>query len=109
MSELVVDGGGVNATITVSYQSEPLMGFLVPVAMHESYDRQRRARGGHRHRTAGSGAPVSAPATVMVLPGATPRCHTGTRRPWRGAITCTSTRDTPAGTPTCTGMSFCAS
>ena len=26
-----------------------------------------------------------------------------------GTITCTSTRDTPAGTPTCTGMSFCAS
>ncbi|MDP2322128.1 MAG: hypothetical protein Q8O42_22660 [Acidobacteriota bacterium] len=37
MSELVVDGGGVVATITVSYQSEPLAGFLVPVAMHESY------------------------------------------------------------------------
>lgn len=38
MSELVVDGGGVEATITVSYQSEPLAGFLVPVAMHESYE-----------------------------------------------------------------------
>ncbi len=36
--ELVVDGGGVEATITVSYQSEPLVGFLVPVAMHESYE-----------------------------------------------------------------------
>jgi hypothetical protein len=23
--------------VTVSYQSEPLMGFLVPVEMHESY------------------------------------------------------------------------
>lgn len=37
ISELVIEGGGVNAIITVSYQSEPLMGLLVPVAMHESY------------------------------------------------------------------------
>ena len=37
ISELVVDGGGVIATITVSYQSEPLMGFLVPIEMRESY------------------------------------------------------------------------
>ena len=43
ISELVIEGGGVNATITVSYQSEPLMGFLVPVEMRESYvsDRER--------------------------------------------------------------------
>ena len=37
ISELTVDGGGVKATVTVSYQSEPLMGFLVPVEMRESY------------------------------------------------------------------------
>jgi hypothetical protein len=37
ISELIIDGGGVIATITVSYQSEPLMGFLVPVEMRESY------------------------------------------------------------------------
>jgi hypothetical protein len=37
ISELIVDGGGVRATVTVSYQSEPLMGFLVPVEMRESY------------------------------------------------------------------------
>jgi hypothetical protein len=37
ISELVVEGGGVIATITASYQSEPLMGFLVPVEMRESY------------------------------------------------------------------------
>jgi len=37
ISELIV-GGKVNATVTVSYQSEPLMGFLVPVEMRESYD-----------------------------------------------------------------------
>jgi hypothetical protein len=37
ISELVTAGGGVNTTITVSYQSEPLMGFLVPVEMRESY------------------------------------------------------------------------
>lgn len=41
MSEIVVDrgGDGVIATVTVSYQSEPLMGFLVPVEMRESYVR----------------------------------------------------------------------
>lgn len=37
ISELVTEGRGVRATITVSYQSEPLMGFLVPVEMRESY------------------------------------------------------------------------
>lgn len=41
ISELVIEGGGVNAIITVSYQSEPLMGLLVPVAMHESYVAER--------------------------------------------------------------------
>lgn len=39
ISELIVDAGGVIATVTVSYQSEPLMGFLVPVEMRESYVR----------------------------------------------------------------------
>jgi hypothetical protein len=41
MSEIVVDrgGDGVIATVTVSYQSEPLMGFLVPIEMRESYVR----------------------------------------------------------------------
>ena len=43
ISELIVDGGGVIATITVSYQSEPLMGFLVPVELRETY-----IRGGER-------------------------------------------------------------
>ena len=39
ISELIIDGAGagVTATVTVSYQSEPLMGFLVPVEMRESY------------------------------------------------------------------------
>lgn len=41
ISELVLAGGGVNTTITVSYQSEPLMGFLVPVEMRESYSGAR--------------------------------------------------------------------
>ena len=41
ISELVIEGGGVSATITVSYQSEPLMGFLVPVEMRESYEHAR--------------------------------------------------------------------
>jgi hypothetical protein len=37
ISELVVDGDGVIATVTVSYQSDPLIGFLVPIEMRESY------------------------------------------------------------------------
>ena len=47
ISELIVDGGGVIATVTVSYQSEPLMGFLVPVEMRESYIRHRERISGH--------------------------------------------------------------
>ena len=47
ISELIVDGGGVLAKVTVSYQSEPLMGFLVPVEMRESYERRDEAITGH--------------------------------------------------------------
>jgi len=47
ISELIVDGGGVNATVTVSYQSEPLMGFLVPIEMRESYVRSGERISGH--------------------------------------------------------------
>ena len=47
ISELVVDGGGVIATVTVSYQSEPLMGFLVPIEMRESYVRTGERISGH--------------------------------------------------------------
>jgi len=47
ISELIVDGGGVVATVTVSYQSEPLMGFLVPVEMRESYVRSGERITGH--------------------------------------------------------------
>jgi hypothetical protein len=47
ISELIVDGGGVIATVTVSYQSEPLMGFLVPVEMRESYVRSGERISGH--------------------------------------------------------------
>lgn len=46
ISELIVDGGGVIATVTVSYQSEPLMGFLVPIEMRESYARYGERIGG---------------------------------------------------------------
>jgi hypothetical protein len=47
ISELIADGGGVTATVTVSYQSEPLMGFLVPVEMRESYVRSGERISGH--------------------------------------------------------------
>ncbi len=41
MSELIVTNPDVRATIDVSYQSEPLLGFLVPVEMHERYQATR--------------------------------------------------------------------
>lgn len=47
ISEMIVDGAGVIATITVSYQSEPLMGFLVPIEMRESYLRYGERITGH--------------------------------------------------------------
>ncbi len=47
ISEMIVDGAGVIATVTVSYQSEPLMGFLVPVEMRESYLRYGERITGH--------------------------------------------------------------
>ncbi len=47
ISELIADGGGVIATVTVSYQTEPLMGFLVPIEMRESYIRYGERISGH--------------------------------------------------------------
>jgi hypothetical protein len=47
ISEMIVDGGGVIATVTVSYQSEPLMGFLVPIEMRESYVKYGERITGH--------------------------------------------------------------
>ena len=36
-SELLLPSSSVTATVVVSYQSEPLLGFRVPVAMDERY------------------------------------------------------------------------
>lgn len=47
ISEMIVDGGGVAATVTVSYQSEPLMGLLVPAEMRETYQRDGERITGH--------------------------------------------------------------
>jgi hypothetical protein len=41
MSELINDDRAVRATIDVSYQSEPLVGFLVPIEMREQYEGRR--------------------------------------------------------------------
>jgi hypothetical protein len=38
MSELVVENRQLNATIDVSYQSEPMLGLLVPIEMREHYE-----------------------------------------------------------------------
>jgi hypothetical protein len=38
MSELIVDNRAVGATIDVSFQSEPLLGILVPIEMCERYE-----------------------------------------------------------------------
>jgi hypothetical protein len=37
MTELIMDRGSVRALIDVSYESEPLLGFRVPVEMRERY------------------------------------------------------------------------
>jgi len=42
MSELMVENRGLRATIDVSYQSEPLLGLLVPIEMRERYEGKRR-------------------------------------------------------------------
>ena len=41
MSELVAEDRAVRATIDVSYQSEPLLGMLVPIEMRERYEGRR--------------------------------------------------------------------
>jgi hypothetical protein len=41
MSELAVQNRALKATIDVSYQSEPLLGLLVPIEMHELYEGRR--------------------------------------------------------------------
>ena len=37
LGEVVVEDSRVRARIQVSYQSEPLLGFLVPIEMREDY------------------------------------------------------------------------
>jgi hypothetical protein len=44
MTELIAKNRSVSATVDVSYQSEPLVGFLVPVEMRESYTDRRGGR-----------------------------------------------------------------
>jgi hypothetical protein len=44
ISELVARNRTVQGTIDVSYQSEPLLGLLVPVEMRERYNDNRGAR-----------------------------------------------------------------
>lgn len=44
MAEVTAGGSQVKGQITVSFQSEPLLGFLVPVEMRESYQRSRESR-----------------------------------------------------------------
>jgi hypothetical protein len=41
LSELIADNRTLRAVIEVSYQSEPLLGMLVPIEMLESYDSRR--------------------------------------------------------------------
>jgi hypothetical protein len=42
MTELNIDTPTVRSTIQVSYQSEPVIGFLVPIEMREQYNMPRR-------------------------------------------------------------------
>src|SRR5262249_27582951 len=39
MSELILENRHMRGAITVNYQSEPLLGLLVPVEMREHYDK----------------------------------------------------------------------
>jgi hypothetical protein len=41
MSELTAENRNIRATINVSYQSEPLLGLLVPIEMRERYESKR--------------------------------------------------------------------
>jgi hypothetical protein len=41
MSELIVQNRMIHATIDVSFQSEPLLGLLVPIEMRERYEGRR--------------------------------------------------------------------
>jgi hypothetical protein len=41
MSELTAENRNIRATIDVSYQSEPLLGLLVPIEMRERYESKR--------------------------------------------------------------------
>jgi hypothetical protein len=43
MSELIAKNRTITATVTVSYQSEPLVGLLVPIEMRENYQDRRGA------------------------------------------------------------------
>jgi hypothetical protein len=43
MSELIVKSRAITATVDVSYQSEPLVGLLVPIEMRENYEDRRGA------------------------------------------------------------------
>lgn len=41
MTELILENRAIRGTINVNYQSEPLVGLLVPIEMRERYDRLR--------------------------------------------------------------------
>ena len=41
MSEMILENGSVRGTVLVNFQSEPLLGLLVPIEMKERYDKTR--------------------------------------------------------------------
>ncbi len=41
MSEMILENGSVRGTMLVNFQSEPLLGLLVPIEMKERYDKTR--------------------------------------------------------------------
>jgi hypothetical protein len=41
MSEMILENGSVRGTMLVNFQSEPLVGLLVPIEMRERYDKTR--------------------------------------------------------------------
>lgn len=86
MTELVMDGPEVKAVIDVSYESEPLLGFRVPIEMRERYtSRNERIEGVARYShfrqfQVHTNEDIAPP----VLPGEKPRKPPPAREPGRG-------------------------
>jgi hypothetical protein len=67
MSELVADHRTLHAIIDVSYQSEPVLGMLVPIEMRERYDGRASGSRTDARATYGTFVPIGNKDTVNLL------------------------------------------